>query len=503
MQNDTRPQVIIIGAGLGGLSSAITLAAKGYRVEIFEKNDRAGGKLNQLTKGGFRFDLGPSILSMPHIFSELFSLAGKKMEDYIHLVKLHTHWRNFFENGTVIDLVGNYDRQKEIFSHLHPDLPYQFLHFLNYAHNQYRIINRSYFKNGADSFSDVLRNFPPWGFTGLDGLRSMHTALQDHFKDPLIREIFSYFAKYIGSSPFNAPGFLNLLPWIQYAFGLWYIEGGMYNLCSALIRLLKELKIKLHLSTEVTELLCLEKRICGARLADGSTAKGDIFISNMEVRPAYEKLLGAPPKILKKLGRFEPSCSGLVIHLGVDTVYPQLAHHNFLYSRNQKESFQAIFNKHVLPDDPTIYLVAPARTDKTIAPEGCDVIKLLPHVPHLSDKCSFTYEEYDTMKNKLIHKCQRMGLKELREHIVVEDVMTPFDIQDMYYSTGGSIYGVVSDLWKNYGFKAPKQSPLYSNLFFCGGSVNPGGGMPMVILGGMNTGHLVEKMFPLSRLEQT
>ena len=206
----------------------------------------------------------------------------------------------------------------------------------------------------------------------------------------------------------------------------------------------------------------------------------------MEVIPAYEKLLLEDKAFMRGLDRLEPSCSGLVIELGLDCQYPQLAHHNFFFSGHQRKHFHTVFRKRQLPQDPTIYLVAAARTDPTVAPPGCDGLKILPHIPYIDDKRPLTREDYLVLKERVLDKLERMGLRDLRRHIVFEHCWTPLDIREQYNSNKGSIYGVVSDRFKNLAFKAPKQSTKYPNLFFVGGSVNPGGGMPMVVLCGQH-----------------
>ena len=190
--------------------------------------------------------------------------------------------------------------------------------------------------------------------------------------------------------------------------------------------------------------------------------------------------------MLNSLEKFEPACSGLVLELGLDRKYPQLAHHNFFFSANQREHFHTVFRKRQLPPDPTIYLVAASKTDPTVAPAGCDGLKILPHIPYIDDDNPLTREDYMAFKERVLIKLERMGLTNLRQHVVFEHCWTPHDIRKQYYSNKGSIYGVVSDRFKNLAFKAPKQSTKYPNLFFVGGSVNPGGGMPMVVLCGQN-----------------
>jgi diapolycopene oxygenase len=204
----------------------------------------------------------------------------------------------------------------------------------------------------------------------------------------------------------------------------------------------------------------------------------------MEVIPAMKKLLNSPEKALKKMQCFAPSCSGLVLHLGVDRIYPQLAHHNFFYSDKPREHFDAIFHSHRLSVDPTIYLVAPCKTDPTQAPPGCEIIKILPHIPHLNPEHPLSPDDYRVFRERVLIKLERMGLTGLRKHIITEEYWTPHDIESRYYSNQGSIYGVVADRFKNLGFKAPQRSNELNNLYFVGGSVNPGGGMPMVTLSG-------------------
>jgi diapolycopene oxygenase len=204
----------------------------------------------------------------------------------------------------------------------------------------------------------------------------------------------------------------------------------------------------------------------------------------MEVIPAMQRLLRSPAGEIRRKQRFAPSCSGLVLHLGVDRIYPQLAHHNFFYSQKPREHFDAIFHRGILSDDPTIYLVAPCKTDPGQAPPGCEIIKVLPHIAHLDPDKPIDPEDYRAFRKRVLIKLERMGLTDLRRHVVTEEYWTPHDIEARYYSNRGSIYGVVADRRKNFGFKAPQRSRELSNLYFVGGSVNPGGGMPMVTLSG-------------------
>jgi diapolycopene oxygenase len=303
--------------------------------------------------------------------------------------------------------------------------------------------------------------------------------------NPYLKDALNFFIKYVGSSPYDAPAVMNLLPYIQWAFDLWYVKGGMFNLSVGLEKFMHELGINIIKGVEVKEAIKENGKLSALTLSNGDTLKTDLVVSNMEVIPFYEKITKENQKKIEKIRKkYTPSCSGFALHLGVDKVYDQLRHHNVFFSDHPKKHFDTIFHDNQLPSDPTIYLVAPMKTDPSQGPKHHEIIKILPHIPHIPLDKPFTKDAYNAFKEKILDKLERMGLKDLRKHIVSETLWTPEKIEATYYSTQGSIYGVVADKKKNMGFKNPKQSIFYDNLFFVGGSTNPGGGMPMVVLSG-------------------
>lgn len=480
-------RVVVVGAGLGGLAAAASLRAEGFEVRIVEKNDRIGGKLNFREIEGYGFDLGPSIFTLPQFFESIWERAGKRMSDYVGLEKVTPHWRNFFEDGVVLDLYEEMDRMKAELAKLPGDpetLWKQFEAFLAYGREQYALVDEGYFREGLDNLWEMLRYYGWRLIFKMDHRHSMSESIANHFEEEHLRRIFEYFIKYVGSSAVDAPGYMNLMPLIQFDYGLWYVKGGMYNLARGLGRLLDDIGVTVSLDSEVASIDRNGRRVTGVTLASGETIAADYVVCNMEVIPAYRKLLSEPPAFLQKLKKFAPACSGIVLHLGTDRIYDQLAHHNFFFSKNQHKHFDTVFKQGKLPEDPTIYLVAPTRTDPSKAPAGHDNLKILPHIPPIDPDKPLTHEDYVALKDRVIDKLERMGLTDLRKHIVVEDLLTPVDIERMYCSNRGSIYGVVSDWKLNQAFKAPKQSSKYKNLYFTGGSVNPGGGMPMAVLSG-------------------
>lgn len=483
--NNQDKRIVIIGAGLGGLSAAISLASEGFPVELVEKNDKVGGKLNILYKDGFAFDLGPSILTMPHIFEALFSRAGKKMTDYVEIQAVEPHWRNFFEDGTTIDLTPDPAAMRRELDKLGPEAAAEFTRFMAYSKKLCGETEAGYFAKGLDSFWELIRFYGPvHSLSVFDVFRSMDQGVRRFISNQKLADILNYFIKYVGSSPYDAPALMNLLPHIQFEYGLWYVKGGMYGMAQALEKLALELGVRIRLNAEVAEITREGARATGIRLRNGELLPADLIVSNMEVIPAMKQLLNSSEASLNKMRRFAPSCSGLVLHLGVDRLYPQLAHHNFFYSDSPGHHFDAVFHQNKLSDDPTIYLVAPCKTDPGQAPEGCEIIKVLPHIPHLDSVNPLSDEDYRAFRERVLIKLERMGLSDLRSRIVTEEYWIPHDIQARYYSNQGSIYGVVADRWKNLGFKAPQRSRELNNLYFVGGSVNPGGGMPMVTLSG-------------------
>ncbi|MFH2005332.1 MAG: phytoene desaturase family protein [bacterium] len=489
-------KVLVIGGGLGGLSAAAHLAAAGFEVELFEKNPQLGGKLNELELDGFKFDLGPSIIILPHLFRRIWERAGKSMQDYVQLEEVTPQWRSFWEDGTVIDL--------------HPDMALMereleklgrggegYWAFMDYSRMLWKFAEEAYLERGSDTIGEVLQGH---GLVEVakrsDLFASMDSGVRRFIKEPHLRDMLNFFIKYVGSSAYDAPAMLNLLPYSQLGYGLWYVTGGMYNLARGLRRLLQDLGVTLHTDAEVTRIHKQGDRVTGLQTADGATHAGDIVVSNMEIIPAYKELLGDGDKLRVKAYEriFEPACSGLVVHLGLDRVFPQVHHHNFVFSRDPKQHWHSVHHAKEIPEDPTIYLVSPTVTNPDLAPQGHSILKLLPHIPYSQDP-PFSAADYDRLKERLFDKLERVGLRGLRDAITVEHVLTPEDLQRMYYSNRGAIYGVVSNRKQNFALKAPKSSSIYENLFFVGGSVNPGGGTCMVVLSGQKAAELIVQKY--------
>jgi len=482
--------VLVIGGGLGGLSAAISLAQAGYDVSLYEKNDHIGGKLNRLDQDGFGFDLGPSILTMPQIFEKLFSASGKSMKDYVPIEKLDHQWRSFFPDGNIIDLYEDLKEMQQKNPSLNEKDMREYQDLLRYSKRLYDMTDKTYFQHGADKTREIMKHTSLFTvLKNFDLFSTVHGGIDKRISNEQFRDMLSYFIKYVGSSPYDAPAVLNMMIYMQHDQGVWYIPGGLHKLANGLVKLAEEVGVQFHLGRKIVRLEKKNAEITGAVLEDGTKLTANYYVSNMEVIPVYERLLEEDNHFVNKLKKkFEPASSGLVMHLGVKKSYPQLRHHNFFFAENMKQQMQSIFHRHELPDDPVIYLVNVNKTDPTQAPVGHENIKVLPHIPYIRNQKPFTQQDYEQFAERVLIKLEKMGLHDLRDSIVTKDVWTPEDIRRMYGSDRGAIYGTVSDRKKNKGFKHPKQSERYHNLYFVGGTVNPGGGMPMVTLSGQLVG---------------
>ncbi|TLS36077.1 phytoene desaturase family protein [Pseudalkalibacillus caeni] len=486
-------KVAIIGGGLGGLSTAISMASEGHSVTVFEKNERAGGKLNIRTGKGYSFDTGPSILTMPWVLEQLFGRAGRNIHDYLTIQRIEPQWRTFFEDGTTIDVTSDIPSMRHQLKSLSPEDASSFFDYLAYCSKMYDLNMKSFYKKSLSGLNDLRSMHSFKELMAMDPMRTMDQATKKHFKDERLQQLFNFFIMYIGSSPYHAPAVLSQLAHVQFGLGIYYVKGGMYKIAEAMLQLCDELGVEVKTNQEVTEIVTEGSDATALKFQDGTVVEADLFVSNLEAIPAYKKLLNNHPaseKTTESLKKYEPTVSGLVMLLGVDKKYDQLAHHNFFFSKDPEKEFREIFDEGKPAVDPTVYIGVSSKSDPDQAPEGKENLFILTHVPPLKDGES--WESYrEQYRNLVLNKLERMGLDDIRDHVEFDYEFIPDDIERLYGANGGSIYGVNTDRKKNGGFKIPARSSLLSNLYFAGGSTHPGGGVPMVTLSGQLTSDLI------------
>lgn len=488
-------KIAVIGGGLGGLSCAMRLAADGHKVVVLEKNERAGGKLNVRSGQGYQFDTGPSILTMPWVLEQLFQSTGRRLTDYMTLLRVEPQWRTFFEDGVTIDVTSDLPKMISNIQSISEEDAKGFLKYLQYCQKLYDLNKNSIYSKNISGLDELRGMHTIKELLAMDPLRTMAQSTAKYVQEKHLRQLFNFLTMYIGSSPYHTPAVLSQLVYVQLGLGIYYVEGGMYNIAKGMLRVLEEQGVSVRTNARVSKINTIGQTATGVTLEDGTIIEADLVVSNLEAIPTYYSLLkdqhGAV-SAAKQLNKFAPTVSGLVLLLGVNKKYDQLQHHNFFFSRDPEKEFHDLFNKGVPAEDPTIYIGISSKSDLTQAPHGKENLFILTHVPPLKPGKSWgNYKE--PYRELVLDKLVRMGLPDLRDHIEYEHTFIPDDLQNLYGANGGSIYGVVSDRKMNGGFKIPSQSKLISNLYFVGGSTHPGGGVPMVTLSGQLTADLIKE----------
>ena len=443
--------IVIIGAGIGGLSSAIRLAAAGQRVTVLEKNAAVGGKMGEVRRAAadpstasrvllrdsahdafavreFRWDTGPSVITMRSVFEELFSAAGRRLEDYLDLLPVEPLTRYFYPDGTVLDATRDLPRMLEQVRALDVRDPEGYQAYLGYVAHLHRITGPAFIYGAPPTWRTVAQVAPA------DALRlapwlTMDAAIRRHVRSPHLRQLLGRFATYVGGSPFRAPATLNVIAHVELNEGIWYPRGGIYAIAVALERLALELGVEIRTNCPVNRIEVREDRATGVLLADGSRVAAGAVLSNVDVAHTLTNLLpreSVDAARLRRLTRAEPSCSGFILLLGVRGEHPQLAQHNIFFSSDYRREFDDIFRRGVPPDDPTIYVAVTSKADPDHAPAGHENWFVLVNAPAAGP--AFDWErEVAAYRDRVLATLARFGL-DVRECIVVEEVFTPADL---------------------------------------------------------------------------
>lgn len=485
--------VPVIGAGLGGLSAAIHLKARGYETEIFERNAHTGGKMSEWQVDGYRFDTGPSLLTMPEVIDELFAAAGKDRRDYLEFTPVAPVCRYFWPDGSMLDASTDMDEMIAAIAKISPRDAANYPAFMSYCQRIHDLTAEIFLHTPIHEWRKVMKKkFLPALFNlhRIDPLRNMHNGVRRFFSDPRIVQLFDRFATYNGSSPYLAPATLNIIPYVEHGLGGYYIRGGMYQLAEALTRLATEMGIRIHTNTEVTQIIVRDKHVKGL-VVNGEFINSSQIVCNGDVVTSFDKLIAGYPRKKAKLNRLEPSLSGMVFMWGVERESSQLAHHNIFFSDDYKKEFQHIFEERRAPDDPTVYVAITARTDATHAPAGCENWFVLLNMPYLQPGQDWP-AMVEKMREAVISKLLKSGI-DLRGKISREKILTPEDFYQLYGSNRGSIYGISSNGKSNAFLRPANRSRDIEGMYFAGGSTHPGGGIPLVLLSGKMTAALLNE----------
>ncbi|MCB2197849.1 phytoene desaturase [bacterium] len=478
-------QVIVIGGGVGGLAGAIRLATTGHRVTLFEQNSQPGGKMNLFEAGGYRFDTGPSLLTMPFVFDQLFEAAGDNRPDHLEFVPVDPVCRYFYPDGVCIDSSADVDAMQEAIATLSPADGKAWKHFLEYTRRIYDATADVFLFSAFQEWRHLLKQRNLGAFFKLhriDAMRTVHSAVSSHFSDPRVVQLFDRYATYNGSDPYRAPATLNVIPYVEHGLGGFYIKGGMYRLVEEMVALAVRVGVDLRMQAPVEKILHNGKRV-EAVVVDGARHDADAVLCNADVVTAHQHLIDGLDNRVRKLKRLEPSLSGMVFMWGVRGIHRELAHHNIFFSKNYEREFQMLFDKRSAPNDPTIYVAITQRADPSHAPASCENWFVLLNMPYLADGQDWQ-RTVGEMRQHVLERLRNTGI-DLHGKIELEEVITPEDFHRLYGSNAGSIYGLSSNTRMAAFRRPPNRSRDLHGLYFAGGSSHPGGGVPLATLSGM------------------
>jgi diapolycopene oxygenase len=493
--NHTRTTRIgVIGGGLGGLAAACTLASRGHDVILLERNNWLGGKAAVLNARGYRFDMGPTILTLPSVLRRVFAEAGRPLEDHLELTRLDPQWRCFFDDGSVLDLREDVESMAAALADFSPESKSaeSYRHFLDLSAELNAISQRFFFWRPIGSIWDMFdgrSTFRPSMLRAIAAMRpgrSVASTVRSHAPDARVAQMLDHFTQYVGSAPDQSPAVLCGIAHMQTSEGIWYPRGGTAAVPMALESLARELGVELRCGVGVRRIrLDSDRRVRGLETDAGEEIGLAAVVANSDSVRTHRDLLGGAPWLrFERRRRYEPACSGVVAYLGLDRAYAHLAHHNFAFSHSPEPEFHAIYRRGEPADDPTCYIAAPARTDPEMAPPLGEALYVLVHTPYLRPHHDWK-RLLPTYRRTILDKLARTaGLRDIERRIQFEHWLTPQDIHERFGVLNGAIYGLASHGKFLGAFKPPNRSPDVAGLYFAGGSSHPGPGMPMVLMSG-------------------
>jgi phytoene desaturase len=478
---DTHYDIVIVGGGVGGLVTAIRLAAAGQNVAIFERNGQFGGKLAVRERDGFVFDIGPSLLTLPHVLDEVFRLAGTSLDSEVELVRLDPSFRYFWPDASTVTFRDQPVASAEALDAFSPGSGAEYLEYLRRARTIWATSERTFFAGNMGSPISLLRRMrSPRDFARIDARRSLTSRAEKSFHDARLQQWLGRFATYSGSDPSRAPATLGCIAAVEADLGAWYVRGGLGALREALVRVAARVGVAMHTNAEVTSITSTRRRVTGVVVGSQQVSAHSV-VCNADAEHLYRDLL-PHDKRLKEIENTPRSTSGIAVLVGVEGRTPLIAHHNVWFSRDYAREFRDI-NERRIPRDPTIYACVSSLTDTTQAPTGCENWFLLINTP--ADAREATGE----VGAWLLDHLAKVG-PDLRRRARFMEVIGPRDIAQRYRSPGGAIYGTSSS-GRSAAFRRPSMRGPRRGLYLVGGSTHPGGGLPLVTMSARIASNLV------------
>lgn len=483
----------VIGSGFGGLATAVRLQLKGFDVTLFEKRNKPGGRAYVYEIDGFKFDGGPTVITAPWLFNEIFESAGKNPEDYFKLIPVDPFYKIFFSDGTSFNYNSDINNIINEIKKFNPDDVEGYLKFIDTTKDifetGFKLIDKPFHKpvEMAKILPELIR---------LRSDKSVYKYVSKYIKNDKLRQVFSFHSLLIGGNPFQSTNIYTLIHYLEKKWGVWYAQGGTGSLVNALIKLFIEKGGELKLNTEIDEILIddtgSKNKVKGIKLKDGAKFDFDLVVCNSDVAFTYKNMIS--PEFRKKysdkkIENMKYSMSLFVYYFGTSKKYDNIPHHSIILGDRYKELLEDIFNNYVLADDFSLYLHRPTATDKSMAPDGCDSFYVLSPVPHLKSGTDWKTVS-PIYKNKIVNFLEKNYMPELSKNIRVEHFIDPLHFQNDLNSYLGSAFSVEPILTQSAYLRPHNKSEDIQNLYFTGAGTHPGAGLPGVL----SSAKIVEKI---------
>ncbi len=477
-----KPHAVVIGSGFGGLAAAVRLGARGYRVSILEKLDAPGGKAYVYRQDGFTFDAGPTIITAPFLFEELWQLCGKRMSDDVELREVAPFYRISYSNGDVFDYSGDESSMKAQIARWRPADVAGYERFMAMSQAIFEVGFERLGHVPFDSIADMLKIAP--SMLRLKSYRTVYGLVSTFVADPRLRIALSFHPLLIGGNPFTAPSIYCLIAFLERKWGVHFAMGGTGELVRGLVKLVQGQGGTLRCNAEVDQILVSDGKASGVRLRDGECIDANIVVSNADAAWTYRHLLAPMHRQRwtdRKIEHSRHSMSLFVWYFGTRRIYPDVPHHSILLGPRYAELLNDIFERKVLASDFSLYLHRPTATDPSLAPDGCDAFYVLAPVPNLEGETVWNDDRIERYRREICARLAETVLPNLQDHIVTSRVLTPQDFQDRLNSYQGAAFGMEPILRQSAWFRPHNRSEEIKNLFLVGAGTHPGAGVPGVL----------------------
>jgi len=476
-----KPHAVVIGSGLGGLAAAARLGARGYQVTVLEKLDQPGGRARMFRQDGFSFDAGPTIITAPFVFEELWQFCGAKLSDDVKLVPMEPFYRLRFDDGSTFDASSDPAAMRREIARLSPGDVDGYERFFERSKTLYEIGFEEMGTMPYSSIMDLIKSVPD--IIKLEGYRSIPGLVSNYIKDERIRIAFSFHPLFIGGNPYSASAIYGLIAYLERTFGVHYAMGGTHTLAQGMVRLIERNGGQIRFNAPVAEILLDGRTAKGVKLASGEEITSSIVVSNADSAWTYRNLLPNSARTRwsnAKLDRARYSMSLFVWYFGTKRRYEDVPHHTIVLGPRYKELLKDIFDTKILAEDFSLYLHRPTATDRSTAPEGCDGFYVLAPVPNLLGGTDWS-QKAESYRLAISKRLSETLLPGLEDEIVTSKIMTPNDFQDDLLSVHGAAFGLEPILLQSAYFRPHNKSEDIENLFLVGAGTHPGAGLPGVV----------------------